>query len=160
MLVCKPEGICGKYVKNGMSVFLAGSIDNGLAENWQEIATTYFLESDVVSQLYNPRREVWDFDDQQELNNQINWELSSMLSADIVLVNFTETSKAPITLLELGLLLGLNRNIIVVCPEKFYRNNNVEVTCKKFSIPVYTRLDEGLAEVVRFIKLVTQEKNV
>lgn len=48
------------------SMFLAGSIEMGQAENWQDIMTKYF-EKDF--NIFNPRRDNWDSSWVQSFDN-------------------------------------------------------------------------------------------
>ena len=112
------------------SVFLAGSIDMGQAENWQLQFEQAFVDVDVC--LLNPRREQWDSTWVQSINNpffreQVEWELTGLEQASIVAIYFAPTSQAPITLLELGLTAHLGK-VVVGCPEGYWRKGNVEIT--------------------------------
>ena len=49
-------------------------------------------------------------------------------------------TKAPITLLELGLFAGSGK-LIVCCPAGFWRKGNVEVVCRRFGVPMVADLD-------------------
>jgi rhodanese-related sulfurtransferase len=129
-------------------IFLAGSIDNGEADNWQDnIIEELFNWSNIKDDdnivILNPRREDWnkDIDPTQRspyLISQINWELRGMEASDIILFYFTKDSKAPISLLELGLNINKkNKKIIVYCEEGFYRQINIEETCKRYNVDFY-----------------------
>jgi len=53
----------------------------------------------------------------------------------------TKDSKAPISLLELG-LEAKNKKVVVVCEDGFYRKGNVEIVCNKYDIPLHNTLEE------------------
>ena len=82
--------------------------------------------------IFNPRRESFpDISDTVEVERQILWELDALNVADIIFFGILGNSKSPITLLELGMMMGKNckRNqIIVFCPPEFYREQNVRLT--------------------------------
>ena len=124
---------------NHQSVFLAGSIDMGESENWQDI---FILNYNHLSiNFYNPRRKEWDSSweqrfDSPEFFQQVSWELDAMDKADIIVMNILPNSKSPITLLELGLYANTNK-LVVCCPDKFYRSGNVHIVCNKYNIPLY-----------------------
>ena len=125
-------------------VFLSGSIAMGEAEMWQEEIGKQ-LPSDAT--ILNPRRDDWDSSWEQRLwdtrfNEQVNWELDALNTADLILVYFDPNTKAPITLLELGYVAGMNRNIVVCCSENFYRRGNVEIFCLRKFIPLVESLKE------------------
>ncbi|MEP7124567.1 MAG: hypothetical protein ABJE95_26805, partial [Byssovorax sp.] len=56
-------------------------------------------------------------------------------------------TRAPVTLLELGLTAATGK-VIVGCPEGFYRKGNVEIVCQRAGIPVLGSF-EAFVEAVR-----------
>ena len=54
---------------------------------------------------------------------------------------FAPETKAPITLLELGLFARTGK-AVVCCPEGFWRKGNVDVVCRMYDIPQVVTLDE------------------
>lgn len=123
--------------KVSITLFLAGSIDNGNAPLWhaqvvQDIES-YLVNRPVNMSLdlkyLNPRRADWDKSaSTDDLTDQIVWELDGIKKSDIVLFYFSPESKAPVTMLEFGLCLGMKKHIIAYCPTEFYRETNVRVT--------------------------------
>lgn len=152
------KSLKGTYEKI-ISVFLAGAIDMGEAEDWQT-KTKQYLESyegddDIAVILLNPRRKDWDSSWKQvksnkEFSEQVNWELDSLEFVDEILVVFTEESKAPITFLELG--IHINDNPLVVCPMKFYRSGNIDIVTDRKKIEMFETLEEGLDKLIERIK--------
>lgn len=130
-------------------LFLAGTIDNGQGELWQASVVQELAELDVL--ILNPRRERWEPDWAQSLDNasfveQVEWELRGLEEADVILMYFAPGSRSPISLLELG-LFGRSGKMHVVCPEGFWRKGNVDVVCERYAIPRYATLAEGLRAV-------------
>lgn len=126
------------------SVFLAGAIDTGKAEDWQKELTKTL--SDVECVILNPRRDNLDSSWEQSIENkkfreQVEWELKGLEDATLVVMGLTKDSKAPISLLELGLHV-VGRRMIVYCPEGFYRKGNIDIVCKRYGVPVYEDFDE------------------
>ena len=122
------------------SIFLAGSIEMGVAEQWQAKVEKAF--ADVNCTIFNPRRDDWDSSwvqtkDNPQFREQVEWELSAMTTADIIPVYFDPTTKSPITLLELGLF---HDKMIVCCPEGFWRKGNVDIVCEWFNVRQATTL--------------------
>ena len=145
MIELKPDSNIVKESKN-VKVFLAGSIEMGTIEKWQEKVTEKFKDLPVT--FYNPRRDDWDSSwkqDQREsnFNFQVNWELNHLEESDIIYMNFVPDTKSPISLLELG-LFAVSKKIIVCCPEDFWRKGNVEIVCTRYSIPFYESFDKSL----------------
>ena len=119
----------------------------GSAEDWQKRLTKDLSDyTDLV--LLNPRRDDWDSSWIQDptpgtkFYEQVEWELECQEQADVNLYYFTADSKAPITLLELGLFN--DDNVVVCCPKEFYRYGNVKMVCDRYSIPMVETYDELL----------------
>ena len=133
------------------SVFLAGSIDMGDAPEWQsELAASLSDVDELV--LFNPRRVDWDASWEQSITNdefvkQVEWELDALERAAVIAMYFAAESKAPITLLELG-LHARSGKLIVCCPAGYWRKGNVDVVCRRFAVHQVHDLD-ALAVAVR-----------
>ncbi len=116
-------------------VFLGGSIEMGKAADWQVTVTQALADLDIL--ICNPRRKAWDASwpntiDFQPFREQVEWELEALERADLILFYFDPQTKAPITLLELG--LHARRNVIVCCPEGYWRKGNVDIVCRRYGI--------------------------
>lgn len=132
------------------SVFLAGSIEMGEAEDWQAEIEDGVENMDIV--VLNPRRDDWDSTWKQTIDNpqfreQVEWELAAQEAADCIAMYFDPDTKSPITLLELGLFNDPSR-LIVCCPEGFWRKGNVDIVCERYGLSQVDTLDE-LIEAVR-----------
>lgn len=130
-----------------LSVFLAGSIDMGKAEEWQTKLTKEITKKFKKIAVLNPRRDDWDSSWEQSIDNekfreQVEWELSSMELADIVVFYFDKNGEAPITLMELGLNAERKKKIIVCCPDGFWKKGNVDVLCDYYDLPLVTSFEE------------------
>lgn len=131
------------------SVFLAGSIDNGTAEDWQCRACAAFEDLDVA--LLNPRRLDWDTTwtqsiEDRQFREQVEWELNALDKATWILLHITASSKAPITLLELG-LYARSGKLVISCEDGYWRRGNIEVVARRFEIPLFDHLDEAISRV-------------
>jgi hypothetical protein len=147
----------GRYPTDKFTVFLAGAIDMGEAEDWQAKVSKALSDLDVV--VLNPRRDDWDSSWKQEktdpqFSEQVNWELDGLEAADMIFVVFTKDSKAPITFMELG--LHADDPVMVCCPTGFYRKGNVDIVCERKGIHVYEDLDEMIQDA----RAVIEEPNV
>lgn len=121
-------------------VFLGGSIDMGNSTDWQQelINTINGVELRRPTSIYNPRRKEWpSSDDHREIDRQIEWELSHLEKADLIVMNILANSKSPISLMELGLFAREGR-LMVFCPKSFYRFDNVRNVCKRYGVPLHT----------------------
>lgn len=147
-------------VRQPIRVFLAGSIDNGAAVDWQkEITrrlTNLFEDDDKVDlEIYNPRNDDWDpsidpTSDDPALQYQVRWELEALDKADIIAMYIAPNSKSPITLLELGVHAKGNR-LVVFCPDKFYRSINVRLTSDWYMVPVFDNEEQWFNSIVETI---------
>jgi len=136
------------------TVFLAGSIEMGAAEHWQERVVAMLAWTGWT--LLNPRRDDWDDSWDQSMDDtrfveQVQWELQGIEQAEKVLVYFAPDTKAPITLLELGIVSQIKEpeNVLVVCPKSFYRKGNVDVVCDRYRIKQYDTLEAACEALKR-----------
>ncbi len=119
-------------------IFLAGSIEMGMAEHWQSKIARGL--SDTESLVLNPRREDWDAGWVQSIDNphfrrQVEWELDGLDAADAIAFYFSPGTKAPVTMLELGIQLSRSpQKLIVCCPKGFWRKGNIDVLCARYKV--------------------------
>ena len=130
--------------KGYKKIFLAGSIEMGKAEDWQQKVIT--AVSDFEKVIYNPRRENWDSTWAQTIENpkfkeQVRWELESLENSDLIVMNFTPDTMSPISLMEFG-LYARSGKMVVYCPEGFWRKGNVDVVCEMYNIPQVEKFEE------------------
>ena len=131
------------------SVFLAGSIEGDTAEKWQDIIIEKFKDKPIT--LLNPRRDSWDSNWKQTINNkpfkeQVEWELSALEQVDMIVLYFDKSTKSPISLLELGLFANSGK-LIVCCPEGFWRKGNVDIVCKRYGTKQVNTFKELLISI-------------
>lgn len=138
---------------NRFTVFIAGSIEMGKAENWQVKIEKELSMFDNVC-LLNPRRDDWDSTWKQEITNpqfnqQVNWELDALEKADLIVFYFSPETQSPITLLELG-LFARSGKLVVCCPNGFWRKGNIDIVCEKYNVPQVNSIEE-LVDHARFV---------
>ena len=80
MIVMKPPAPCD-FPADVVSVFLAGSIEMGTAEDWQSSIAARLGDMDIV--ILNPRRDDWDATwrqsvDDPQFRGQVEWELDGL----------------------------------------------------------------------------------
>lgn len=143
-----PEKVTG----GGFRIFLAGSIEQGKAEEWQTNLSEELEDYDGI--ITNPRRENWNPDLEQSYDNaffkeQVNWELDNLDSADLIVMYFDGNTKSPISMLELGLYK--DSNIVVYCPKEFWRKGNIDIVCNRFGIDLYEDKDIFLNVIKEYI---------
>jgi hypothetical protein len=116
------------------SVFLAGSIEQGRAPDWQTLVAEGLSDLDVL--ILNPRRDDWDASWRQSIDDprfreQVEWELAALERAACVVLYFAPATQAPVSLLELG-LYARSGKLAVCCPDGYWRKGNVDVVCRRY----------------------------
>jgi len=144
----------GEYSKEKYSIFLAGAIDQGQAEDWQQKVARSLDDIDIL--VLNPRRDDWDSSWEQTIDNpefkqQVLWEVKAQEDADLIVFVFTKDSKAPITFFEFG-AFGLHKDAIVCAEEGFYRQGNLDIYCEYFNVPMYHNLEEMIADLHQILE--------
>jgi hypothetical protein len=150
--IIKPTSENQLHLSN-VSIFLAGSIEMGAAEDWQSRIQEELADMDIT--IFNPRRDEWDSSWEQresnpQFNHQVNWEMNRLEESDIIFMYFSPETKSPISLLELG--MHKDDNILVCCPDGFWRKGNVEIVCSRNNIPLYNNLKEAIGSLISKIK--------
>jgi hypothetical protein len=136
------------------TIFLAGTIDMGVSEDWQTMVGEALSEHSVC--LLNPRRASWDKSWKQDISEpnfrgQVQWEMDYQDEADLIVIYFASDSKSPITLLELGMATRYPEKVMVACEEDFWRRGNVQMVCERFDIPLFDTLDELIDNTKDFL---------
>ncbi|KAI3324140.1 hypothetical protein HD806DRAFT_521980 [Xylariaceae sp. AK1471] len=132
------------------SIFLAGSTDKTDDDlDWREVLSESLADQPLT--LYNPLQPDWDSTWREDISfkpyrEQVEWELDMQEIADIVVVYFHPSTKAPISLLELGLCAKTGK-AIVYCPEGYWKRGNVQIVCKRYDIELVEGLD-GLKDAI------------
>lgn len=128
-----------QYNNNGKyTIFLAGSIEMGKAENWQDEFCEQFKHYNI--NVLNPRRPDWNATWEQSFANpdfkaQVMWELDGLDAADLILMYLQPETISPISLLELGKYSETDK-MIVCCPNNYFRKGNVDILCYRENIPL------------------------
>lgn len=133
---------------SGYKIFLAGSIEQDTAERWQDKIIEAVRGTDLC--ILNPRRAAWDPTWVQNIENpqfkqQVLWELAGQNMADLIVMYFDPNTKAPITLLELGLFH--QKNLLVLCPEGYWRKGNVDIVCQLHDIKQAKDFDDLINQI-------------
>ena len=131
-------------VEGYKSVFLAGSIEMGKAEDWQQ--KTIEAVKDFKVAIFNPRRDSWDSSWEQSINNpkfkeQVIWELKHLKKADLIVMNLIPDTMSPISMMEFGLYAPSGK-MVVYCPNGFWRKGNIDVMCEFYQIPQVEKFEE------------------
>ncbi len=147
--IVAPNTVFDITTHNSDKVFIAGGITG--CRDWQQEFVGVFKEyhkgDDVV--LYNPRRSDYNIDDEEE---QITWEYKMIDDSDIVAFWFSSETVQPITLFELGKVLGSGQRVIIGIDPEYPRMNDVKIQSQlsgyKYGFPETVNL---LATCVTFL---------
>jgi hypothetical protein len=135
-------------ITNGVSIFLAGSIEMGKAEDWQKTLTSELKALGKGLTVFNPRRDDWDSSWEQkqsnvQFNHQVSWELNKLEECDVIFMYFSPETQSPISLLELGKFAG-EKDMVVCCPDGFWRKGNVEILCTRENVPLFNDMGSAI----------------
>lgn len=122
------------------TIYLAGSFGG---ESWREEVAKGM--KGVGGTLLNPWRDDWDpawelEKDNPQVQEQVAWELDALQHADIIALYLSPDAQSPNALMELGLFC--NCQMIVCCPEGFWRKENVDIICDRMQIEKVDTLKE------------------
>lgn len=138
-----------KYV-----IFFGGTIDMGVAENWQIRLENDLSDYDDDLVLCIPRRLDWDASLAQDpapgtvFNQQVNWELDFQEDSSLNVYYFADESVSPITLLELGSFgSGFPDSTIVRCSSAYFRHGNVVIFCRRHNITLVETYEQFLEAI-------------
>ena len=142
--------------RDNFTLFLAGSIEMGTAEHWQNRVIEALKDCKRLT-IYNPRRDDWDSSWVQSIDNpqfieQVEWELDNLQRANLAIFYFDPSTKSPITLMELGMMSNpWSPRTLVVCPKGFWRRSNVEFFCAREGIEFFETLDDAISVCRTFL---------
>jgi hypothetical protein len=130
-------------------VFLAGGITN--SPRWQDVAVAHFQGACPAATVCNPRRPRDFEDDAVEYHKQVTWELDHLEAADLALFWFP-AAECRITRIELGLMLGAGKAVVVGTDPAFVNRRYLEVLCRRKGLPLHDRLEDALDAAARWLK--------
>lgn len=146
------------------SIFLSGSLPPPDTPCWRSRLIDSLSHLPIT--ILNPLRLDWDPTWQEELScpqfvEQVSWELHALEQADIVAVYFGAETIAPVTLLELGLVAGKGKRVVVCCQEGYQKKGNVQILCDRLGIDVLLRPEnfpDGIIKAVQEFNVGAQKQ--
>ena len=133
--------------------FLAGGITN--CHNWQQDAINQLQQYDLPVLLFNPRRDDWNMEaGLEESRKQIEWEYKYLKECVACIFWFPPETLCPITLFELGYMLGTRTKLFIGCDPEYKRKFDVEVqtSLRDPKIKVHDNLKDLINEYVDWIR--------
>ncbi|KAI1122621.1 hypothetical protein F5Y10DRAFT_253635 [Nemania abortiva] len=130
-------------------VFLAGTTNPTGDGDWRESLIASLADQPLT--IYNPLRLDWDSTWREDISfgpyrEQVEWELDMQEAADVIVVYFHPATKAPVSLLELGLCASSGK-AVVVCPEGYWKRGNVQIVCTRYNVEMVGDVD-GLKNAI------------
>jgi hypothetical protein len=132
---------------NYTTIFLAGSIEMGKAEDWQRKIIDSVPEEPII--FFNPRRNDWDSSwgqtkEDPRFVEQVQWELEALEVADQIVMYFDPKTMSPISLIEMGAHIR-DPKLTVICPDGFWKKGNVDITCDFYNTRQVDSIDAYIA---------------
>ncbi len=122
------------FPSRGPKIFLAGSVGNGNAPDWQsriiDYMQTNWTEKNVT--VYNPRRPSGEFLPENEVE-QATWTISMLNAADYIILHLTGDTGSPISTFELGLFVADERLHLSI-DDSYSRKEIIEIHYDFFGI--------------------------
>ena len=136
-----------KLQHNYVTIFLAGSIEMGKAEEWQKKIIASVTDKPYI--FFNPRRDDWDSSwgqtkEDHRFVQQVQWELEALEEADFIVMNLDPNTMSPVSLIEMGIHIK-DPKLIVICPDGFWKKGNVDITCEFYKTKQLNSIDEFIS---------------
>lgn len=156
MILFTPPEPVPRDIHKKPSFFLSGSVKTKEDIPWrQEVLKTL---ADYDCYVLDPTRNDWDSSwicriGNPKFRQQIEWELTGLERVSHILTYFEPGTEAPTTLLEMGLFsMGPGGELIVCCPEGFWRKGNVDIVCDRYEIDTEPNLGRLIQRAIEEIK--------
>lgn len=124
--------------RNRRSIFLAGSMDHKQKGSWSAKVIAEF----GTHNIFDPTHIHYHEPNAAQMKQHIKWQLAALQQSDIILLNFLENSKSPISFVALGKCIKWNSPMII-CPKEFYISSDVHTHCKQYNTPIFSNIKEA-----------------
>ncbi|KKY31937.1 hypothetical protein UCDDA912_g08069 [Diaporthe ampelina] len=131
------------------SIFLAGPTEISWREDFIAALRQRLTATSLT--IFDPFQPRWDstwredVDEDPRFAAQVGWELAAQDRATAVAVFFHADSRAPVSLLELG-LCARSGKAVVGCEPGYWKRGNVQAVCRRYGVPLADSLG-GLADI-------------
>ncbi|KAI3401374.1 hypothetical protein diail_11458 [Diaporthe ilicicola] len=121
------------------SVFLAGPTEVPWRAGFIAALKERLISTSTT--IFDPFQPRWDktwkedVDLDPRFKAQVEWELASQDRATVVALFFHADSKAPVSLLELG-LCARSGKAVVGCDPGYWKRGNVQAVCRRYGVPL------------------------
>jgi hypothetical protein len=140
----------------GLVIYLCGSINSGLAQDWQGELIKAFKDYKVT--FLNPRRPDWDINEKKTIDNpyyieQLDWEDNQLHDSDLVIVYFQPDLPNPGVAMDFGIIANSNHDMIVCCPEGYKYRAKVQYICEGAGVICTESFEELVKTIDDYINL-------
>jgi len=143
-MINSPNDIDAEY--HEYTVFLSGSLSiNDTSIYWRRklIACLGPMDCDVA--FLNPHRDDLIEDPScQYYMEHVEWVMKCLNTADQLVFYFDPKVETTVSMMELAAIAS-NRNVIICCPDKFWKSTIVNVICNEFDVPIFKTIEETAA---------------
>ncbi|KAK4466865.1 hypothetical protein QBC42DRAFT_258200 [Cladorrhinum samala] len=141
------------------SIFLAGTTTPTDGPDWRDILISAISHLPVT--VFEPTRSDWDSTWEEDIKcpkfrEQVEWELDMQERSDVVVIYFGPNTKAPISLLELGLVARSGKAIIGY-HKQYEKRGNLQVVALKFGIKI-AEVDGNYDKLLELVTKTTNEQ--
>jgi hypothetical protein len=160
-IVVSPATVTAEMAKTQSSIFLAGGITG--ADDWQTTAAERILRERPSTIVFNPRRHDFvtaDCAEEADCNEltQVHWEMKYLETAKVTLFWFPMGAQCPVTMFELGTLIGrADRKIALGCPLDHPRRRNLQAQLEargatsSVGFVMHDTLDDTISGALRWL---------
>jgi hypothetical protein len=128
---------------NKKYIFLAGSIDSKVSDNWRsQVITSNYNQN----HFFDPTNKNYEHLNSIDMKAHIQWELDALAMSDKIILQFLPDALSPISLVELGLYVS-SKKLIVVCPKEFYKSRYVHTLCENYNTPIFSKMKTALTQL-------------
>lgn len=155
------------FAQDQCRIFLAGSIEQGKATEWQKKITDALKHHSDNVVIFNPRRDNWDSTWKQDKDNpqfaqQVEWELDHLEKCHIAAFYFQPGTYSPISMLELGLVAHdsfvMKKKVVVFCPEGFWRKGNIDIVSEFYDMHIIDDTPHSMDNFIEKIKELVEDE--
>ncbi|KAI7786263.1 hypothetical protein LA080_004084 [Diaporthe eres] len=131
------------------SIFLAGPTEISWRAGFIAALRQRLTSTNIT--VFDPFQPRWDGTWREDVDKdprfaaQVDWELAAQDTAATIAVFFHADSKAPVSLLELG-LCARSGKAVVGCEPGYWKRGNVQAVCHRYGVPLADSLD-GLVDL-------------
>lgn len=134
------------------SVFFAGITNKiDISDQYKILSTSLF---DIPITIYHLYRTDCNRLQCKDINfalyqKQVEWEFNKQDKANIIIVYFHLTTQVPVNLLEFEISIRVSGKAILVCFERYWKKENMQIVYKKFGVEMVDSINRLREAIVK-----------